>query len=84
MHRISGFHRIRHYGLFANAQRAHNIAKARALLNAQPSPHDDDDDENTTPQWLLCPACGAVMHIIELFEPAHTAPPPPHRGRDPP
>jgi len=28
-----GFHRIRHYGLFANANRAENIAKARALLN---------------------------------------------------
>jgi hypothetical protein len=28
-----GFHRIRHYGLFANANRAENIATARALLN---------------------------------------------------
>jgi hypothetical protein len=28
-----GFHRIRHYGLFANASRAENIATARALLN---------------------------------------------------
>ena len=31
-----GFHRIRHYGLFANANRADNIAKARALLGADP------------------------------------------------
>ena len=31
-----GFHRIRHYGLFANANRAENIAKARALLGADP------------------------------------------------
>ena len=30
------FHRIRHYGLFANANRADNIAKARALLGADP------------------------------------------------
>ena len=29
-----GFHRIRHYGLFANANRAENIATARALLDA--------------------------------------------------
>ena len=31
-----GFHRIRHYGLFANATRAENIATARALLNVTP------------------------------------------------
>jgi hypothetical protein len=31
-----GFHRIRHYGLFANANRAENIAIARALLNVVP------------------------------------------------
>jgi hypothetical protein len=31
-----GFHRIRHYGLFANANRAENIAKARAPLNVTP------------------------------------------------
>ena len=31
-----GFHRIRHYGLFANANRAENIATARALLNVAP------------------------------------------------
>ena len=29
-----GFHRIRHYGLFANANRAENIATARALLTS--------------------------------------------------
>jgi hypothetical protein len=28
----NGFHRIRHYGLFANTARADNAAKARALL----------------------------------------------------
>src|SRR5580693_3031220 len=33
-----GFHRIRHYGLFAGANRAHNIAAARTLLGvAQPA-----------------------------------------------
>src|SRR5918912_642124 len=29
----AGFHRIRHYGLFANGGRAENIARARQLLN---------------------------------------------------
>ena len=34
-----GFHRIRHYGLFANANRAENIAAARALLDMVPPAH---------------------------------------------
>ena len=38
-----GFHRIRHYGLFANGNRAENIAKARELL-AMPPPRDEPDD----------------------------------------
>ena len=45
----SGFHRIRHYGLFASGVRADNIARARALLAAS-TPRDqdkraDDDDQ---------------------------------------
>ena len=32
----AGFHRIRHYGLFANAARAANLAKVRALLQPPP------------------------------------------------
>jgi hypothetical protein len=32
-----GFHRIRHYGLFANGGRARNIARARELLRV-PAP----------------------------------------------
>jgi hypothetical protein len=31
----TGFHRIRHYGLFASAKRAENIARAQQLLNAK-------------------------------------------------
>jgi Putative transposase/Transposase zinc-binding domain len=33
-----GFHRIRHYGLFANTGRAANIARLRELLGATPAP----------------------------------------------
>ena len=38
-----GFHRIRHYGLFANGNRAANIARARELLAVPPRvpPHRD-------------------------------------------
>ena len=42
-----GFHRIRHYGLFANGRRADNIARARQLLNV-PDPQNalSDTDEH--------------------------------------
>src|SRR5262245_48850901 len=33
----SGFHRIRHYGLFANGGRAENLARARQLLGVSPT-----------------------------------------------
>ena len=39
-----GFHRIRHYGLFANANRAGNIALARQLLGMPAAPSSSDSD----------------------------------------
>ena len=40
-----GFHRIRHYGLFANGNRAANLARARELLHvAPPQRHRDRGD----------------------------------------
>ena len=67
-----GFHRIRHYGLFANGGRADNIVRARQLLNLpapsnQPSNADLGDGE---PQILShpCPCCGGRMIIVETFE----------------
>ncbi len=68
-----GFHRIRHYGLFANANRADNIARARELLNARMSAkdnaHDGADAEPDEAQVLNfpCPCCGGRMIIIEAF-----------------
>ena len=44
-----GFHRIRHYGLFANANRADNIATARALLGADPPAADPQQQPDVTP-----------------------------------
>ncbi len=79
----SGFHRIRHYGLFANGGRADNLARARKLLQV-PAPQDEpenidtnkDDGVQTLPH--PCPSCGGRMIVIETFEPAHAprAPPP--------
>jgi hypothetical protein len=76
-----GFHRIRHYGLFANGGRTRNIARARELLG-MPTPEADDTQtaEDTEPPVLAqpCPHCGGAMIIIETFEPGHPprAPPP--------
>ena len=80
-----GFHRIRHYGLFANGQRVENLTKARQLLGLNtPQTVNDTDEDTAPPEWLLCPACGATLRIIEIVEPAHTSHPPLHRGADPP
>ncbi len=79
-----GFHRIRHYGLLANGNRAANIALARDLL-AVPDPQGQDADEEQTAQQEpdrslhSCPCCGGPMIVIEVFEagatPRHKPPP---------
>ncbi len=73
---LKGFHRIRHYGLLANGNRAANLARARHLL-AMPAPVADDDqtvDQASEPSGNTypCPACGGPMVIIETFEPGAT------------
>ena len=66
-----GFHRIRHYGLFANIGRASNIARLRELLGSIPpaeasaSLSQDEAVETVLPP---CPCCGGRMIIIEFFE----------------
>ena len=82
----SGFHRIRHYGLFANGNRAANIARARELL-AVPSRSEaarDARGRNADEPRVLprpCPCCGGRMIIIETFargcEPKHRPTPAP-------
>jgi len=74
-----GFHRIRHYGLFANANRAANIALARRLLGVpDPAPSSADSDRadgghedggHEDEEWNICPCCGGRMVIVETFEP---------------
>ena len=70
----SGFHRIRHYGLFANGGRVENIARARQLLNVpdQPRQSDEPDPANDNEPPSLpnpCPCCGGRMIVIETFAP---------------
>ncbi|MDQ2861317.1 MAG: IS91 family transposase [Pseudomonadota bacterium] len=66
----SGFHRIRHYGLFANTARAANLAKARALLPAPPPPVPETGakPEVTAKPDNPCPCCGGRMILVEVFE----------------
>ena len=67
----SGFHRIRHYGLYANGGRTRNIARARELL-AMPAPEADDthtaDDKEPPALAQPCPCCGGRMIVVETFE----------------
>jgi hypothetical protein len=69
----SGFHRIRHYGLFASGSRAENLAQARELLGAAPSESEAADASNSAdnePSAPLppCPCCGGRMVVIETFQ----------------
>jgi hypothetical protein len=76
-----GFHRIRHYGLLASAQRKVNINKARTLLGAEKARQEDASTAEIISLTLRepCPDCGGVMRIIETFRrgqvPRSRAPP---------
>ena len=67
-----GFHRIRHYGLFANGNRAANIARARELLGAAPRVVEPEEEKAAAPDEprvlpCPCPRCGGRMIVIEVF-----------------
>jgi hypothetical protein len=78
-----GLHRIRHYGLFGNGVRADNLQRARALLAVAKTP-EEETDEVRTPTTPPCPKCGALMIVIETFQPGCLPTPPIPRGGDPP
>jgi hypothetical protein len=65
-----GFHRIRHYGLIANAGRRNNLARARELLQVVPEaaePQPPDEPAAIVQPIFVCRDCGAAMLIIETF-----------------
>lgn len=68
-----GFHRIRHYGLFANTVRSNNLNKARELLEVTATPTDSEDQRCDPPPRaaFVCPLCAAPMVIIEVFARSH-------------
>jgi hypothetical protein len=63
----SSFHRIRHYGLFANGGRTENLARARQLLGVPPTQGQPSDADEPLMHALPCPCCGGPMIIIETF-----------------
>ena len=86
----TGFHRIRHYGLFANTCRQANLNRARALLDAVPSPEADDvagtayDSTSSTAvpeDAYRCPDCGAPMVVVDGFAGIPWSRAPPGRAR---
>jgi hypothetical protein len=67
----AGFHRIRHYGLVANAGRRQNLERARALLHedrAAASTAEVDLPRAPGQPTFVCPYCGAPMAVIEILE----------------
>jgi hypothetical protein len=82
----SGFHRIRHYGLIANAERRDNLERARELLQvkapgAQTEPQSDDRPADSGPPTFVCPDCGAAMIVIDtLVRTPRIRAPPQHQG----
>ena len=74
-----GFHRIRHYGLFANGHRADKIALCRALLDVRPRANESDEhhheEEPASPfEPPPCPCCGGRMKIIGTFDGPYSRP----------
>src|SRR5205823_10206299 len=67
----SGFHRIRHYGLLANAARREHLARARELLHVVPTAAEPSalvgPPVAIVPPTFVCPHCAAAMIVIETF-----------------
>ncbi len=69
-----GFHRIRHYGLFASGCRVANAMRIRSLLAPPPAANRADpgpafDAKAVAP---ACPCCGGRLVIIERFRRGET------------
>ena len=68
-----GFHRIRHYGLFANGHRADKVTLCRKLLDVS-STHNNsesgtrEDCPASSFEPPACPCCGGRMMTIETFD----------------
>jgi hypothetical protein len=82
-----GLHRIRHYGLLANAGRKANLARVRELLHAVPAtnPPTLDSDTKIDPRepCFVCLHCGAAMLVLQTFVRGQTIRAPPRQPHAP-
>jgi len=79
-----GFHRIRHYGFMAKANRSEKLERCRVLLAAQTLR--DDSTQTAEPAFqarpagdrssIACPDCGGAMRRLATLSPIK---PPPFR-----
>jgi hypothetical protein len=72
-----GFHRVRHYGFFANRRRAEKLGLCRTLLavgDAQMRPGDSREQRpDADKPHELCPCCGGRMEPIGALPRSHPA-----------
>ncbi len=77
-----GFHRIRHYGFLAKAERGEKLARVRDLLQvqrvqepgdqAQAPPNSEPEADSSHEPFAGCPDCGGLMRRM--------GPVPPHKS----
>jgi hypothetical protein len=71
-----GFHRIRHYGLFANPVRRDNLTRLRQALSAPNAPSElDIETPATSSPTFVCRTCGTPLQIVEILSPKMRSPP---------
>ena len=79
-----GFHRIRHYGLLANATRNDNLNCARRWLDVKatekaPGEEEGNKDSEDHSCAFTCRQCGQPLIVIEVLSPQHAPRAPPQR-----
>jgi hypothetical protein len=70
-----GFHRIRHFGLFANHQRRKRLQHIRQQLDRQPT--NTASEVLPKPPTFVCRTCGVALIILQVLDR-------PQRARGPP
>ena len=90
-----GLHRIRHFGILANGNRARTLERARSALGTRGSTVDDgtankthqgnhererDEEPNIVTAPVTCPDCGCVLRHVRKIPRQHS----PHPPRGPP
>lgn len=83
----SGFHRIRHYGLMANADRREKLKRTREVLSQDPAQKPLPVTPAITAQPSIgmapmraaftCPDCGAPMIVVDILARVHLPRAPP-------